>query len=62
MGKKLCPNPPADANIFDAGEGWLVVTEKVFQRVTVNRWTRLSFDKLPVLDPPKDGLPVLLGD
>jgi hypothetical protein len=36
-----------------------MVTEKVFHRIALNKWRKLSFDKLPLLESPKDGLPEL---
>ncbi len=55
----LYPRPPYTASLFDAGDGGLVVTKDVFQRIRIDDWSLLIADRLPVLDKPKDGLPDL---
>jgi hypothetical protein len=52
----LYPQPPAGVTIFDTGNGGLVLTEDLVQGVTINKWRKLEFLKLPILDAPLDGL------
>jgi hypothetical protein len=52
----LYPEPPPDIAIFDAGNGGLVVSEALIERVNLNAWRKLDCTKLPVLGLPKDGL------
>ncbi|MBP1151324.1 hypothetical protein [Methylocaldum sp. RMAD-M] len=57
MGKQyLYPLPPQGKSIYYKGNGGLVVTEELFQRIDVSRWKKLATEALPVLDEPLDGL------
>ncbi len=57
----LCPEPPPGIAIFDAGNGGLVVSEALIERVNLNAWRKLECTKLPVLAFPKDGFHELKG-
>lgn len=35
----------------------LLVDEEVYQRLRTHRWRRLIFDRIPIVDKPRDGLP-----
>ena len=52
----LYPEPPRDIAIFDAGNGRLVVSEALIERVKLNAWRKLDCIALQVLDFPRDGL------
>ena len=52
----LYPRPPADAEIFDAGFGSIVVVERILDRIRSTVWKKLLIEELLVLDSPKDGL------
>lgn len=63
MGKKyLYPAPPKGASIYYKGNGGLVITEELFQRLDVTQWHKLAVDALSVLDEPLDGLGILTGN
>jgi hypothetical protein len=55
----LFPHPPDGQKLFYAGNGGLVVTEDLVERITLNRWRNLSCEKIEVLPKPLDGLPNL---
>ena len=52
----LYPQPDLSVEIFDAGQGELVVTERIASRVDVAKWRGLKLVELPVLESPRDGL------
>jgi hypothetical protein len=57
----LFPAPPTDATIFESHLFGLVVPRDIYERVAAKKWRRLAITKLPILDPPPDGLGVLPG-
>ncbi len=57
----LYPEPPPGIAIFDAGNGGLVVSEALIERVNLNAWRKLDCTELPVLAIPIDGLHKLKG-
>jgi hypothetical protein len=61
MGSRyLFPTPPNDHDLFESDLSGLIVSESMFDRIALNSWPKLIFDKLPVLDSPKDALRDLL--
>ena len=60
QGKRfLFPAPPADATIYGTHLAGFVIPLEICARLRAKRWRRLHFEKLPILDPPPDGLGVL---
>lgn len=57
----LFPAPPADVDIFDAGVGQLVVTERISSRLNPANWPDLEMKELPILDKPLDGFDELVS-
>lgn len=56
----LCQPPTDEFDIFDSGSGGLVVTQELMERVSMHKWPKLIRTRLPVLEVPLDGLPVLI--
>ncbi len=57
----LYPQPPPSIEIFDKGNGALVVTERFARRINVSKWEGLSLKELPVLSKPLDGFDELVS-
>jgi hypothetical protein len=55
----LYPAPPADATVFESDLFGIVVPHEIYERAAAKKWRRLDITKLPILDPPPDGLGVL---
>jgi len=55
----LYPAPPENIDIFNAGGGTLVVTEKVVERIHEHRWPKLTVTELGVAPKPLDGFGTL---
>lgn len=61
MGSRyLFPTPAKEHELFESDLSGLVVSATMFDRVAMNKWPKLVFDKLPVLPAPKDALPELV--
>jgi hypothetical protein len=52
----LYPQPSYGVSIFDAGNGILVISKDLVRRINLNKWRKLDYMELPVLETPKDGL------
>jgi hypothetical protein len=52
----LSPAPPASVDIFDEGNGGLVISEQLIGFLTLNKWRKLKCEKLEILGAPLDGL------
>jgi len=53
----LYPQPPDDVAIFEvAGGAGLIVREELFNTIDIGKWHTLRILRLPVIDPPPDGL------
>jgi hypothetical protein len=52
----LYPQPDESVTMFYSGNGGLVVTGDLIERVTLNKWPKLKCEQLPVLSTPLDGL------
>ena len=59
----LCPAPPTGRDLFESDLSGLIISEAILPSVikTLRKWPKLRVQKLPVLDRPKDGLPIILG-
>jgi hypothetical protein len=57
MGRQyLYPFPSSkESSIYYKGNGGLVITIDLFQRLNLAQWCKLAVDPLPVLDEPLDG-------
>jgi hypothetical protein len=51
----LYPRPTQEVEIFDAGQGALVIIESLAKRVDLLRWNGIQLRELPVLERPLDG-------
>jgi hypothetical protein len=56
----LCPAPPPDASLYEAGIGALLVPKELYERIDVGSWPELAVDELGVVDRPQDGLPEVI--
>ena len=60
MGNRyLCP-PPVEDSLYESDLTGLIVPASLIERVPVAQWPGISEDELPVIESPKDGLPVAL--
>lgn len=55
----LYPEPPADADIFESQLAGLVFRSHLLEHIDLKKYRKLIVDRLPILDPPPDGLGVL---
>ncbi len=55
----LFPAPVSDDTVFQSDYWGLIVPPEIHARVPAKKWRRLGIEKLPVLDPPPDGLGVI---
>jgi hypothetical protein len=62
MGSRyLFPSPPSEHEMFESDLSGLIVSQRLFDLLTLNGWPKLVFDKLPVLAAPKDDFPEMVS-
>lgn len=52
----LFPSPPSERKLFESDLSGLIVSQEMFDRIALNKWPGLVFDKICVLASPKDNL------
>ncbi len=63
MGKRyLHPCPPEDCDIFESDLAGMVFRTKLVEHIDFKKYRKMQVDKLPILDPPPDGLGLLEGE
>lgn len=58
----LYPEPPTDCEIFESDLAGLVFRSELVEHIDFGKYCKLQVDRLPILDPPPDGLGVLKCD
>lgn len=60
MGNRyLCP-PPAEGCLYESDLMGLIVPAGLIERLAIAQWPSIAIDELPVMESPKDGLPIVL--
>lgn len=55
----LYPTPPSGVDVFESDLGGMVLTESIFDQLTIPNQADLYIDRLQVIEPPPDGLGLL---